>query len=514
MKQYKVLYLFHATGRTGRLRFILIVNKVMDNLFPIISSAVGARVSKPVASPAGESSTQSCIMSRIRSGFLASGLSACLLGGLAGGLSPALAAVIDSGGVELGSERPLKARDRDEALKIGGREAVKRIWASLNPGEAFPKMSDAQIDRAVRWTEFDQEKAYYPHYIATIRFGIDTDVLDRAAGRGGNTASVNKPPYSAASQSGSTPIDAGASSGGQVIEQPSGEAARQDQGMARPARGESSRYRTLPNTSPTYLLVVPVRSVKGSLVPFPANDEWVQAWRIATGNGVYSVMVLDGQGEEADIAVAQALTANPDAVAERLMTKFDAPAVAFVTLRTSSGGFEPGETAGVTVTYRRKGEESVLQALEVKVGDDAAGVVEATEEVVRGVAGGIAGTILEPGPVVVSSTSAGALPGVGGPVGQPVNQGLASALVPPMAVAGTVTASGTLSASSYPYSVEVVVPIQNLKDWVVTKAAIESLPASVDLRSLSKHEAKAVVRHAFPDKNSLVAGLRRAGVLR
>ena len=428
----------------------------------------------------------------------------CALTGLGAGAGTARADVVEVGGIEVGTQRPLKASGREEAIRVAAREAARRIWEEANPGAPVPKLSDAQLERAVRWTEFDSEKARMSHYLATVRVGIDSRVLGGTAAFRGTTASgsgqvdaaagtpslpvPNLPDSLLPAGSASTPSTAptGVSSAVPAVGAPQGRLGWDVEAVG--AGGDFS----VP--LPSWVLVLPVRSAGGGLLPFPDGDDWLRAWTAGTAPGsVPDLMTLDGSGSDREAVSAGDLATDPDGVAERLMERYNAPAVALVTVRTGSGGFKAGETAGVAVSYRRKGEETLIQALEMTVGPDGgAGVKTAAEQVLRAIARGAAGTGISAAPEAESARNAGS-----GAVQVPDGR--------------TGPADGGFEM---PYVVEVTVAIHSLEAWVRTKAALERLPAQVELRTLSRHEARAVVRHGFADPSALRDALVRAGVLR
>lgn len=224
---------------------------------------------------------------------------------------------------------------RDGAVLEATRQAVAQAWTRLGTTSPLPDLSPAQLQGLTSYLDIASESAQSKFYSGTFNIGVRMSALARLSSGGmandvgteTSSARSTSPQQQVATQAPPTPTLA-------------------------------------PEDLPRWILIIPVREVAG-IPQIWKSDTWSQTWNRAGSSAGISTATASGDEKDQQLLSQSALQSDGQALADVLpqfMRKYNAPAVALVSLTSSNDPPTANQEVNIEVSYMEKEQPDVLSA--------------------------------------------------------------------------------------------------------------------------------------------------------
>lgn len=205
---------------------------------------------------------------------------------------------------------------RDVAVALATKQAAEQVWQRLGKSTPLPDFSPAQLQSMASYVDISNEVVHPNFYGATFNIGIDLGVL--GVGSGDNDSATSAP--------------------AQQPDQPA-----------------------VAHHNPTWVLIVPVQEYADQLSLWDQSNQWVSAWNRAPSVGISTAAAGGDAGDQQLISAERLRDYNLDIdkLLRQMARKYDAPAVAMVTLSSQQQAPQPSEEVQISVTYLEPGSTTL-----------------------------------------------------------------------------------------------------------------------------------------------------------
>lgn len=220
---------------------------------------------------------------------------------------------------------------RDGAVLEATRQAASQAWSRLGTSTALPSLSPAQLQGLTSYLDIASESVQSNYYSGTFNIGIRMSALAQLG-------------------DGTRNHDENAVNSDSIHRQPS------DMGTT------SSQSAVV--DAPRWILIIPTREVAGTLMLWKSNDPWAQTWNRAGSSSKISTATASGDDQDQRLISAESLESGDDAalsdVLSQIMRKYNAPAVAIVTLKSITDPPSVNQEITLEVSYMEKDQSGLL----------------------------------------------------------------------------------------------------------------------------------------------------------